>query len=600
MSTHFFRIYYRKQNNELWTKIYEDNFNTANYLDNRNKVIEALEHEGFQYEIIDKFDGVVGETKNITETNTNSLFDGLQNYEYPETNVNVVLNYLNALKYFVKSDSIVNLDNLIFTNYTYDLIKVVQAYNKYTKETIFTQNEMDFFKKAVQHDYRLLVAYLFFEYMIDRIESGQFSRYANTETNDFFSIKTNRQISIHKNTVLSALVNSAVKLYRSNQISIGSKINLLQYSDFQHMVQLIKSFNYSDFVIYNNSPKDEYYEIFKEITLTDEEKAAIDFAMAEGFKIEKISNQNIDFRKNQNIDKILSKTGDKSVLSAAIKYNEQIKIIKRKKKILSVLIPIFVVIMIVMISIIANKINEARYTYTSVNSDNFNTYVVLNPSIIETRYFTESSILPSKYIYEVELNENYLTDYIIKPRLIIEYSTPDGTFERQLTTLSFETQKEIFNVIISVSSNFNEDLKILKSDLESLNVINNSIQEYILTVSRNSFHFEEVSLTTENYSSYISIIVNAPVDYLRNGLYRNTTYSISISKKNSSETILQANIVVRYDLSSVQYSSSSTPHTVTFTLNNQTKTDSFGRYPYYEDEIQSVTGKIIIRSSSPR
>ncbi|BCR35173.1 hypothetical protein [Mariniplasma anaerobium] len=600
MSIHYYRIYYRKNNKELWTKIYEDNFDSNNYIDNRKKVISALEESCFEYKIIDKFEGVTYENNYITEQNKSSLFDGLQNFEFSEINVNVALNYLFSFKHFIRGDGFVKLDNLIFTKHSYDLIKVIKAYDRYTNETIFTQNEMNFFLKTIQNDYRLLVAYLFYEYIIDRIKEGRFSRYAKTEAKEFYSIEENRQLGIHKKTVLTTLINSAVKLYRSNQISVDSKINVLQYSDFFNMVKLTKVFNYTGFMVYNNNPKDQYYEIYKDVILTDEQKIALDFAMTQGSLIEKINVRNIDFKINQNLGRALNTNDENSVALSILKYDEQLKISRKKKKIIATLTPILVIFVAIISLVIAGKINEAKYTYISINSENYNTLITINPSIVETIYYTETSISPSKYIYSINLNTRYLTDYEVNPVLYINYTNSSGAIYKKLNSFSFESQTKIDDVVVSISPTYAENLKILKSDLESLKFSTNSTQEYELIIIQNDYHLEEMTLTLENYSSYLSITVDDPVDTLRSNVYQYTTYSIKINKKNCTETILNTSIIILYELSNNQFSSGGILHPVTFSFQNLTESDSFGRYPFYEYEIQSISGKIIARNYIPR
>lgn len=594
MSSHVFRLYYRKHAQELWTKIYEDNFVGVNLTNTRNSVIFALEKNGYEFIKVDHFEGVVKEKYSMIDKNESSFFDNLDNYNCSESNINVLLNYLVTLKHFVENENLVELEELRFTNSTEDLIKIIKAYEKYRNEVVLTKNEMDFFVKAIESDYHLLIAYLFFEFMIERFSSGEFSRYAVVEVNDFYSLDKNKQLSHNKNIVLSTLISSALKFQRSNQISIDSKTNLLSYSDFFNMVKFIKLIGYKDFITYR-VPKEEYLGVYKDINLTEEQKDAINFSMIEAFKIQEISNQNIEMKRNQNLEHKIDEK-ENSLASSLIKYeNEQIAR-KKKKKIVSVLIPILVIVMIVLISLVAKYINETKYTSTILNAYNYNTFVTINPSIVETDYYSEGLATPSKYIYDINLNENYSVDYDINLVLMIQFTTTDGTFNKKITSLSFESQDKISDVTIYIAPDYNENLKILKSDLESLNIFENSIQEYDVIVTLSNYYMEEKSLTLENYSSFISINVDSPVDHLKNGLYQYTTYNITINQKSVTQTILQANVTIRYDLSSTQFSSSSTQHLVTFTYSKQSITDSFGRYPYYEYEINNISGKIIIRS----
>ena len=232
------------------------------------------------------------------------------------------------------------------------------------------------------------------------------------------------------------------------------------------------------------------------------------------------------------------------------------------------------------------------------DNTNYHALISFNPSITETKYYSESSGSPSKYIYEINLNNENLSDFILNPILNISYTSDNGDSSRLLTTFKFESTSRISGVQISVSPSYSEKLRMLKTEAQQFDFNTSPPSPYILNVISNNYSLEVLSLTTSNYSNYLSIYVYAPTDMSRNGLYQYTRYEISINKKNNVELISQVNVAIKYTMSDSYTFSSSYVNVVNFTLSDQSNTDSFGSYRYYDSELNSVSGKITVRNNA--
>ena len=108
MIKHLYDVYYRKDKNELWKIIYEDDFSNPNYLQLRQRVIDSLNSLEYQYQIVDKFVGIKKNVDMITDKNEESSFDNVPFGDISEKNVNIAINYLKSLKYFILSSRLLS------------------------------------------------------------------------------------------------------------------------------------------------------------------------------------------------------------------------------------------------------------------------------------------------------------------------------------------------------------------------------------------------------------------------------------------------------------------------------------------------------------
>ena len=596
MMKHLYLIYYRKDQNELWNIIYQDDFTNPNYLQLRQRVINSLKELEFQYQIVDKFVGIKKNDLLITDKNDESLFDNVPFGDISERNANIAINFLKSLKHFITGDNYFILDKLVFTKGNMDLILLIRTYSTYIKETIFTKKELLFFKSVICKDFRLILAYFFFEFISERINQQTFSRYAPTEVKLFFNdflknLPTEYKLFIYRHITISALT-----FYESNLISYEAKLNLLLYRSLEFNIGFITDKQIVDLnSFFNNFGKNNFNVGFP---LTDKELSALSFVSEQLPLVKLINDKNIMPFWLEDLTKQFALSKQKNVLNAVIDYDDLIKI-KEKKRIIKSVISIFisVVVSVFLIRFTLNII-DSFYTILTFDNTNYHALISFNPSITETKYYSESSGSPSKYIYEINLNKENLSDFILNPILNISYTSDNGDSSRLLTTFKFESTSRISGVQISVSPSYSEKLRMLKTEAQQFDFYTSPPSPYILNVISNNYSLEVLSLTTSNYSNYISIYVNAPTDMSRNGLYQYTRYEISINKKNNVELISQVNVAIKYTMSDSYTFSSSYVNVVNFTLLDQSNTDSFGSYRYYDSEVNSVSGKITVRNNA--
>jgi len=596
MIKHLYAIYYRKDKNELWKIIYDDDFSNPNYLQLRQRVIDSLNSLEYQYQIVDKFVGIKKNVDMITDKNEESLFDNVPFGDISEKNVNIAINYLKSLKYFITGDNYFTLDKLVFTKGNMDLILLIRTYSTYIQETIFTKKELLFFKNVICKDFRLILAYFFFEFIGERINQEKFSRYAPTEVklflNEFLkNLSIENQGFIYKHITLSAMT-----LYESNLISYKSKLNLLLYRSLEHNLAFITTMEIIDLQSLLNNPRNN--NLIGGYSFNLEELSAVSFMKEQLLLIKLITDKNIMPYWLEDLTKQFVSTKQTNVLNAVIDFEDLMKI-KDKKRFVKLVISIItsVIVSVFLIRFTLNII-DSFYTILTIDNTNYQAFVSFNPSITETKYYPELSVAPSKFIYEINLNRENLSDFIIDPTLNISYTSEIGDSRRPLTGLKFESASRISGVQISVSSSYSEKIRMLKTEAQELNLNTTPLSAYILNVISNNFSLEVLSLTNSNYNNYISIYVDAPTDTSRNGVYQYTRYEISINKRNNVELINQVNVAVKYTLSHSYSFSTSYVNVVNFTLLDQSDTDSFGSYRYYDSQINNVSGKITLRSNS--
>jgi hypothetical protein len=594
MSKHIYRIYYRQNNNRLWKIIYEDDFSLDNYNQLRDRVIKSLEKLNFQYKIVDKFVGVKKQILTIYDQNDESIFDNISNGDFSEKNVNIAINFLYGLQHFISGRNVHRLEGLFFKKENLDLILLIRNYEKFMSKILFTQRELSFFRDVVSMDFRLILAYLFFEFIILRINSNKFSRYAPTEVSFFFDKYLMNLNHEQKQFVFSGLSNLSVSFFESNEISLEAKLNLLSYSNLSVCLDFISEMKIFDLSSFSNST-------FMEDFLTKNEKSQrnlyfISFAIDQLYLFNVLKNKNILCIRFQDLNKQLDSNYDRSVFKALLDFHD-LEILKNKKRKTKKVVTIAASIIISsMLIILISSIVNSFYRNLIVDASNYSAFISYNPLVTETKYFAQGSSTPSKYFYELDLNEEYLTQFKIKPELTISYSSQIGETSRKLTNFSFETANKLNDIRINVSQSYSEKIRLLKSEYEKLNYNNNNSAEYLLNISPNSFSFEEAVVSKSNFGYYFSINILAPVDTFRNGVYQQTRYEISINKNNNAEAILQASISIKYTMSNDFYMTNSSINTLNFSLTSQSKTDSFGSYRYYDSELMSVTAKIVIRT----
>jgi hypothetical protein len=592
---HVYQIYFKNSPQSLWVLLYEDNFTGVDYLKQRDLIINALKKLEYQYKIEDYIIGVYKDKQLENENILICQFDKYASTEFSKSAI-IYINYLlSSFKLFFPERNNFQFDQLFFETNDDEFVDIIRAYQTFKSGNIFTESDKTIFGKMITSNFINCFAYLFYEYSLVRIERNLFSGKLKTELTVFFSVGNNTCFNQNESLILDGIFNSAKTLQTTNAISIESNTNLLKYED------------YFLFLLFANKLARIGIDLFSLLNekwldsnkLFDKHKLELEsvFFSNKQFDVYKnLINKHILLTPKADIKKELSITNSKSVFSSLIEYDLiKKKLNLRRKKLITSVSVISVVSMTIGLNLY-NNYRESLFTTVTINQSNYGSFFEYTPILTRTSYFMDSNSSPTKYLYSLDITFNNFIDQDFNPSFKFTYSTPSNSYERFFSeSYSFESTTLISEPLIRINPSYSKTIKLLKSSLNSLNVETKPTNEYMVQVQQSDYRLRERTISLSNYSAFLTISISAPVDTTRNGSYVSTSYKITISKKSNVVEVFNTSVAIKYNFSNSYISSSTVTHIVYFTYTNQTKSDSFGDYPYYTANIHNVTGRVLVR-----
>ena len=281
-------------------------------------------------------------------------------------------------------------------------------------------------------------------------------------------------------------------------------------------------------------------------------------------------------------------------------HNKQVRQEKRAiklKNVINLSKRIFIVLLAISVifSVTIIVINSSRYTRFEITDANYESFVRINPIADVSEYYLLGSQTPDKYVYEISPEYTYLTEFEFEIDFLVTYLLDGKSNETMLVDNRFETEEPIGDFILIIPIDFNEEIRILKSDLDELDIIDSSKRYFEPELTPSGYVYQQTLINLDNYRKYLRIGIEDPVDHTRNSLYDYTSYEITLDYLLDENLYQDIEIVVEYTFSYGQIYTSSPNHYVEFNPDDLVKRDEFGDYPNYFAEVSEINGLVIAK-----